>query len=203
MALRSLFHLTAKLKPVHLATKLKTQTRPFSSPSSFFSPFLLAVKLKTPPEVHPDASVSVRPDQADVDSFAMTAWRGDVEGLRNHVLAGQNLNEEGSLNITALRCAVLSGEAGAVRFLLQEGADPQHSSMFQDALGTAERMVTLRKRELEGRGRSWKVLNPPHLDSKLKGLVECVELLKNPAKAWETAPKTPGKDEKGRGWQWM
>jgi hypothetical protein len=195
MALRSLFTLAAKIKPVRLATNPKP-------PTDVFSRFLLAVKLKTQPEVEPYVSVSVRPE---VDSFAMTAWRGDVEGLRNHVLAGQNLNEVGSLKITALRCAVLSGEAGAVRFLLQEGADPQQTSMFQDALGTAERMVTLRKRELEGRGHSWKVANPNHVDSKLKALSECVELLKNPAKAFETAPEmeTPGKDEKGRGWNWM
>ncbi|KAJ1489856.1 hypothetical protein T484DRAFT_3417496 [Baffinella frigidus] len=189
MPMRSLFH---------LAAKLKTQA---SSPFHHaVSPFLAAVPSSG--LVRPVADVVPVEQEAAVERFTMAAWRGDVTALRACVMAGQPLNEEGSLNITALRIAALAGKPDAVRYLIQEGADPQTASTFQDALGTAQRMLTLRKRELEDTGKSYKEWNPPHLDSKVKDFAECVDLLQNPATAFTAAPEMPSPEQDASGARW-
>mmetsp|Transcript_25991 Transcript_25991/g.62011 ORF Transcript_25991/g.62011 Transcript_25991/m.62011 type:complete len:163 (+) Transcript_25991:77-565(+) len=119
------------------------------------------------------------PMGADVQRFTEAAYRGDVKTMRRQVRAGQNLNAKTEDGWTALANAALGGEAGAVRFLLEQGADasvslpPPYDRMA--ALGIAERELAERKQEL--RDRPWTVQSPPRLDPQLKGLSECVQLL--------------------------
>ncbi|KAJ1481977.1 hypothetical protein T484DRAFT_1805502 [Baffinella frigidus] len=112
--------------------------------------------------------------------FWTAAAMGDVEELRTQVLAGQHINARSENGRSALMQAALMGEAGSIRFLLDEGA---HASAWDkntesSALSLAEMMRAERKTEREGKGRSWKQLNPKHLDFKLLAYSEIVELLK-------------------------
>jgi ankyrin repeat protein len=117
---------------------------------------------------------------ADVRRFTEAAYRGDVVTLRKQVRAGQNLDAKTTDGWTALANAALGGEAGAVRFLLEEGADASVSLADPydrlAALGIAKRELAERKKELAGKDRSWNEQSTK-LDSQLNGLSECVKLL--------------------------
>lgn len=98
------------------------------------------------------------PLRADVDRFTTAAWRGDVQAMRRQVLAGHDLNARDRLGFTALMRAAIGGNAGAVRFLLEEGADAAVLShrLKVSALSLAELLRTDRKEELQGQARFWK-----------------------------------------------
>ena len=155
-----------------------------------------------------DAFWPLRADVPNVQRFMMAASRGDVNVLRRHVLAGQNINQRDKDGCTALMKAALAAQPAAVRFLLQEvsnASDPVANASITDSLRTAKLGLKLRREELDGKGRSWKE-NNPRLDSKLKALSECVALLSDPGKEsyylcfWDRLLIHP---EKGRKcWQW-
>jgi len=139
------------------------------------------------------------PRWADVDRFTAAAWRGDVKTMRRQVTDGQDLDARDRLGFTALMRAAIGGDAGAVRFLLERGADATLlSNRKASALALAELLRRDRTEELEGQSRSWKEQNPPHLDSRLKDFIVIVALLrmKSPAKARTAAPDQDGK------WWW-
>ena len=164
--------------------------------------FLLAVLSSL--VAHADAFWPLRAGvpHLDVQRFTLAAYAGDVKALRRHVLAGQNLNQKDDRGWTALGSAALAGDACALRFLLEEGADiTTISDDRTDPLDVAKDALAERKKELEGQGLSFKQQHPPHLDSKLKSLTECVELLKDPAKV-QTAARIVATEPKPRGWSW-
>ena len=142
------------------------------------------------------ADAPLWPLWADVDRFTAAAWRGDVKSLRRQVSDGQDLDARDRLGFTALMRAAIGGKAGAVRFLLEMGADATlFSKRKASALSLAELLRRDRKEELKGQSRSWKEQNPPHLDSKLKDFLEIVALLqiKSPTKACSATPNQDGK----------
>ena len=132
-----------------------------------------------------DAFWPLRADVPNVQRFMMAAREGDVNMLRRHVLAGQNINQRDKDGCTALMQATLAVQPEAIRFLLQEvsnASDPVSNASITGALCEAELRLKLRKEQLDGKGRSWKGKNLPRLDSKLKAISECVALLKDPGK---------------------
>jgi hypothetical protein len=127
----------------------------------------------------------LRADVPNVQRFMMAAREGDVNTLRRHVLAGQDINQRDKDGCTALMQATLAVQPAAIRFLLQEvsnASDPVSNTSITGALRTAELRLKRRKEQLDGKGRSWKMENPPRLDSELKAISECVALLKDPGK---------------------
>lgn len=120
----------------------------------------------------------------------------DVEAYRTHVLAGHNINGRDAQGWTPLMTASASGNARAVRFLLEEGADAclresgtnkasarDLAMTFHDMrMQTEELQMAERMKKMAGKGRSWKEQNPVHQVSDETGFaartLECVELLK-------------------------
>ena len=77
------------------------------------------------------------------------------------------MNAAGTANSVAVRC------------LLEEGANASARSVYgHSALDISKRMRAERMQERQAEGRSWKELNPPHLDAELNGFNDCDELLK-------------------------
>ena len=126
--------------------------------------------------------------------FPEVAARGDVPTLRRRVLDGENINQRDfPLGLTPLMNAATRGKAGAVRFLLDEGADTSITTSWCNsdgsfsftakgahltALDLTELERARRMQEAAGKGQSWKKQHPDHVDSTLTGLSECVDLLK-------------------------
>ena len=106
---------------------------------------------------HADALWLLRADVPYVQRFMMAAREGDVNMLRRHVIAGQNINQRDTYGCTALMKAAEAVEPAAIRFLPQElsnASDPVSKASVTDALRTAEFGVKLRKEQLDGKGRS-------------------------------------------------
>ena len=146
------------------------------------------------------------------------AAQGQIEALRRHVLrreinvpvrgwtpkptaswatpllASHDINEKDADGWTTLMRAADAGEAGAVRFLLEEGAlaypPTEWNTPWQrrprTALGLAKRRLHVLLKKRESKGRSWKDQHPQHLDSKLNDLSECISLLKKAAGSFES-----------------
>ncbi|KAJ1487294.1 hypothetical protein T484DRAFT_2019991 [Baffinella frigidus] len=119
--------------------------------------------------------------------FTNAAKRGDVWTLRLMVHAGQAVDVKAWKGRTALMRATLAIKPAAIRFLLEEGAK---TSADGKELEIVKHLLAERTAERSLKGLSWQERVPPHLDSKMKRLSECVELLQYPAK--------PAQDVKAR-----
>ena len=99
--------------------------------------------------------------------------------MRTQLLAGDDINQHNEYDETALMGAALLGEAPAVRFLLEKGADASRRDTYthQSALDMAEATQTQRLKERRRKGRSWNEKNPQDTDVQLTALSEIVELL--------------------------
>lgn len=123
---------------------------------------------------------------------ANAAFWGDVRMLRWAVSRGDINKKTLFGGSTALLIATFMGRPAAVRFLLEEGAETYTWTRGDDTfneLEVARRRLVAHTEYRSRKGPAWELLNPPHQDSKLSRLSECVALLKAPAKVVENAAR--------------
>jgi uncharacterized protein len=81
----------------------------------------------------PDREVALDSRDAEGDTpLHVLLWRGDVEGARQVVAAGADVDAVGDLEETPLHVAVRRGLADAVELLLLRSADPDRPCVFGD-----------------------------------------------------------------------
>ena len=81
----------------------------------------------------PGREVALDSRDADGDTpLHVLLWREDVDGARQVVAAGADVDAVGDLGETPLHVAVRRGLADAVELLLQRGADPDRPCVFGD-----------------------------------------------------------------------